>query len=442
VTNATRFDRSHVGNKFEYLEQDNPEFNDIVVNILFSSLASSPNWGSEAMVGYHVIQALSSRFDTEVVTSAGMQPPQGVKTHTVALKFDNPNDVGAGQLLRYEFRQRRVVERLLRAKPFDILHRATPSGYKDSLLRVPSVRLVVGPVLGSTPPPASFSSIYWPHVPHANSLKSLTGRIEHAVARRVFQRFSTLDRLNENAALILVGTELTRRLLPERLHSRCRYITYTGIEHDLFTPPVRRRSSRIPQLLFVGRLVAYKGVELLLRAAAVALRRCRFELKIVGHGTGPEGAYYHGLAAALRLTEAVTFVDGMRREALADLYRAADIYSMPTIEAYGIAVVEAMSSGCAVLVPDYNGPGEVVQPGRGLKVPLKTPEQFIGEYAERIVQLVEDAKLREALGGTAREYVVEHHDWKRVEASLLEIYDDVFSIRASSGNLEDAGAGL
>ena len=359
----------------------------------------------------------------------GMQVPQGVKTHTVALTFDDPNDVGPSQLLRYEFRQRRVVERLLRAKSFDIVHRATPSGYKDSLLRVPSVPLVVGPVLGSYLPPESFDSIYWPHLPYANSLKWLKGRIEQAITRRMFQRFSTLDRLNENAALILVGTELTRRLLPERLHSRCRYITYTGMEHDMFTPPARQRASRMPQLLFVGRLVAYKGVELLLRAAALALRRCRFELKIVGRSDEPSRAYYHGLAAALRLTEAVTFVDGVRREALADLYRAADVYSMPTIEKYGIAVVEAMSCGCAVLVPDYNGPGEIVQPGRGLKVPLETPKQFIEEYAERIVQLVEDAKLREALGGTAREYIVEHHDWKRIEGSLLEIYDYVFSMR-------------
>jgi glycosyltransferase involved in cell wall biosynthesis len=405
------------------------EFNDIVVNILVSSLASSPNWGSEAMVGYHVIQALSTRFHIEAVTSAGMQAPSGVKTHTVALKFDDPNDVGAVDLLWYEFRQRHVIERLLRAKPFDIIHRATPSGYKDSLLRVPSVPLVVGPVLGSNGPPESFRSIYWPDLPHVNSSKSLRDRIKHAVTRRVFQRFSTLDQLNENAALILVGTELTRRLLPERLHSRCRYITYTGVEHELFTPPARRRSSRIPQLLFAGRLVAYKGVELLLRAAALALRRCRFELKIVGRSTGPSRAYYHELAAALRLNEAVTFVDGVRREDLADLYRAADVFAMPTIEAYGIAVVEAMSSGCAVLVPDYNGPGEIVPPGRGLKVPLETPEQFIRDYAERIVELVEDAKLREALGGAAREYIVEYHDWKRVEASLLEIYDEVFSMR-------------
>ena len=106
-----------------------------------------------------------------------------------------------------------------------------PSGYKDSLLRVPSVPLVVGPVLGSNPPPESFRSIYWPRVPDVHSWEWQRGRIEEAVARRVFQ------------------------------------------------------------------------------------------------------------AAALRLTEAVTFVDGVPREALADLYRAADVYSISTIEAYGIALL-------------------------------------------------------------------------------------------------------
>jgi len=159
-----------------------------------------------------------------------MRMPLGVKTHPVALKFDEPNDVGAGQLLRYEFHQRCVVKRLLRAKPFDVVHRATPSGYKDSLLRVPSVPLLVGPVLGSNPPPESFRSIYWPRVPDVHSWEWQRGRIEEAVARRVFP------------------------------------------------------------------------------------------------------------AAALRLTEAVTFVDGVPREALADLYRAADVYSIPTIAAYGIAL--------------------------------------------------------------------------------------------------------
>ncbi len=68
-----------------------------------------------------------------------------------------------------------------------------------------------------------------------------------------------------------------------------------------------------------------------------------------------------------------------------------------------------------------------MQPSTGIKVPLVTPAQFIEEYAERIVQLVEDAKLRIELGEQARECVVRFHDWPAVESSWLTVYDDVLT---------------
>ena len=100
---------------------------------------------------------------------------------------------------------------------------------------------------------------------------------------------------------------------------------------------------------------------------------------------------------------------------------------MPSTETYGIAILEAMSSGCAVLVSDINGPGEIVRPDTGLKVPLNTPDQFIAEYADRIVQMVDDAKLRADLGEAAREHVICEHDWRRIQSRLLEIYDEIFA---------------
>jgi glycosyltransferase involved in cell wall biosynthesis len=116
------------------------------------------------------------------------------------------------------------------------------------------------------------------------------------------------------------------------------------------------------------------------------------------------------------------------------MYRAADVFCMPSIETYGIAILEAMSSGCAVLVADYNGPGEIVRRDTGLKVPLETPEQFINEYAERIVQLVEDERLRREFGERARDHVVRFHDWKSIEASLLKTYNEVFSEQSAAGD--------
>jgi glycosyltransferase involved in cell wall biosynthesis len=361
-----------------------------------------------------------------------MRGPEGVKTHFAGVRFDDPNDVGPAQLLRYEIEQRSIVRRLLKTQRFDAVHRITPSGYKDSLLPVTAVPLVVGPVLGSDAPPPSFDPIFRRRLSPSLSAKSIVARIGNGIARRVFQRSSTLQQLLENAAIVLVGTEVTRRRLPERLKARSRLITYAGVEHDQFTPPSTRRPSRLAQLLFVGRVVPYKGVELLLRAAALACQRCPFELKIVGNGFPPYECYCRELVAGLNLTDVVSFIGAVPREALVELYCAADIFCMPSIETYGVAILEAMSSGCAVVVADANGPGEIVKAGTGVKVPLESPQQFVNEYAERLVQLVGDADLRRELGGAAREHVVRFHDWTHIASALVDLYTEAFTMAGPS----------
>jgi glycosyltransferase involved in cell wall biosynthesis len=231
--------------------------------------------------------------------------------------------------------------------------------------------------------------------------------------------------------MILVGTRTTLEQLPLHLHSRCKLLTYAGVEHHEFRPPLAPRSNRVPQLLFAGRLIAYKGVELLLRAAALAKTACRFELKIVGGGNPTYRKYCHVLAADLGLVDTVEFSDRQPRDKLMELYRAADVFCMPSVETYGIAILEAMSSGCAVLVSDINGPGEIVHSGTGVKVRFEDPDQFIAEYADRIVELVGSVELRRKLGTAAREHVVRHHDWRDIQARLLEIYERLFSQRSA-----------
>jgi len=395
------------------------------LNVLVSALACSPTLGSEALVAYRAIEALGEQFHLEAVTSAGMQTPQRVGTHLIRVGLEEPNDVAPASLLAYELRQRLVVRRLLRNSQFDVLHRVTPSGYKDSLLAIPTIPLILGPLLDSDPPPESFKAIFRPRLTRQLSLRAWRQRIANGLARRIFERCSTSAQLLQRAALILVGTEVTRRKLPEQLRARCRRITYAGVEHDRFTPPVVRYPTKLPQLLFAGRLVPYKGVELLLRAAAIARQRCAFRLAIVGKGFPPYVQYCRELVLNLKLADSVKFVEHVPRNDLAEMYQQADIFCMPSIEKYGIAILEAMSSGCAVLVADANGPGEIVQPGTGMKVSLEEPEQFLHDYADRIVELAEDASLRRQLGEAAREHVIRHHDWTRIGESLREEYAEL-----------------
>ena len=207
---------------------------------------------------------------------------------------------------------------------------------------------------------------------------------------------------------------------------RCVAIPYAGVEHEQFVPARERRASGPVRLLFVGRLVPYKGLELLLRAVAVAVRQCRVCLTILGSGDALYQRFLQNLAGELGIAQAVCFEAPIARVQLSVRYQHADVFCFPTLcDTYGIALLEAMSCGCAVLVSDVAGAGEIVDGANGLKVRPRNPEQFIEQMAEALMMLARDAGLRSRLGAAARRYVLREHDWSRIGERILEIYEEL-----------------
>jgi len=209
------------------------------------------------------------------------------------------------------------------------------------------------------------------------------------------------------AQCILVGTGAALSAVPESWRSKCRSLTYAGVEHDVYLPPDSRPDNAAVRLLFVGRLIPYKGVELLLRALAIAARQHSFHLDIVGAADPAYKGFLWRLSEELglatvpepasrithhasRITHraSIAFLPPRPRAQLIHLYQRADIFCFPTIcDTYGIALLEAMSCGCAALVSDIAGAGEIVNGNNGLKVALRSPEQYIAEYAQKLIEL-------------------------------------------------------
>src|SRR5207302_4198081 len=139
--------------------------------------------------------------------------------------------------------------------------------------------------------------------------------------------------------------------VPRRYRSRCVPVPYSGVEHETFTPPPSRPADGPMQLLYAGRLVAYKGLELLLRAVALARQYCELRLCVVGSGNPNYVAFCGQLVKDLNLTHAVEFRPAVPRTELALLYQQAHVFCFPTLcDTYGVALLEAMSCGCAVIV--------------------------------------------------------------------------------------------
>jgi glycosyltransferase involved in cell wall biosynthesis len=152
-------------------------------------------------------------------------------------------------------------------------------------------------------------------------------------------------------------------------------------------------------LAYVGRLVPEKGVDVLLRGAAVAWNSgCDYRLKIVGDG--PERGRLESLADELQLRVRVAFLGYCDRNSLEKAMQDVSVIVMPSLceEACPVAAIEQMMRGRLVIAAEIGGLDEVV--GRtGLKFPAGDANALAG----CIRKVVDDRLLAGSLGKAARE---------------------------------------
>jgi glycosyltransferase involved in cell wall biosynthesis len=129
-------------------------------------------------------------------------------------------------------------------------------------------------------------------------------------------------------------------------------------ERFIVDPSARRAEN---ELLFVGRLVAKKGLPALLRAMPLILARRPATLLTIA-GFGPEEASLRALARSLGIEDRVCFLGAMPQERLPELYRRAALFVAPFIrdpsgnqEGLPVALMEAIGCGCPVVVGNVAG---------------------------------------------------------------------------------------
>jgi len=180
-----------------------------------------------------------------------------------------------------------------------------------------------------------------------------------------------------------------------------------------------------PFALSVGRLVYYKGLDLLIDAAAKTGQR----VAIIGEG--PLGAELRAHAAASGAADRVVFVGGVTDAELPAWYRAADYFAMPSTgpaEAFGLVQVEAMATERPVINTALaTGVPEVSLDGvTGLTI----PPNDVDALAAAMQTLAADAVLRERLGVAARARALANFSVEQVAARHEAIYEDVLAARA------------
>jgi glycosyltransferase involved in cell wall biosynthesis len=410
------------------------------MKVLLIAEACNPQWTSVPLVGWSHCAALRRVVDAHLVTqirnreailAAGLvegrdftaidseaitRPIRRMGEMLSGGKGKGWTALTAAAAIYYYYFERLLWKQFgkrIAGKEFAVVHRVTPlSPTVPSLLaakcRRAGVPFMLGPLNGGVPWPRQFDALRRREREWLSYLRS---------AYRVLPGYrSTL----KNASAIVAGSTYTLSQIPEKYRHKCFYMPENAIDPERF-PAGRARVARLPlKVVFLGRLVPYKGADMLVEAAAPLVKRGLVNVDILGDG--PEMGSLRGLVERLDLGAGVRLLGWVKHEEVQKHLKEADIFGFPSIREFGGGVVlEAMACGLVPLVVDYAGPAELVTEGCGVRVGLGSRAEIVARVGGALEGLAaEPGRIHALSAGAVRR--AGHLTWDAKAQETVKIY--------------------
>jgi glycosyltransferase involved in cell wall biosynthesis len=177
--------------------------------------------------------------------------------------------------------------------------------------------------------------------------------------------------------------------------------------------------------VFLGRLKARKGVDVLLHALARIPANGKVQMVVVGDGE--ERANLESLSAQLGVADRVQFLGKVTGPAKSYLLQNARFGVIPSRqwESFGLVVLEGYASGLPMIASDMPGLADLIEPEKtGLLVPPESPE-LLAAAIQRL--FTEDALV--ARMSRAAEQVVQQYDWHHIANRHVALYQSLIAGR-------------
>lgn len=402
--------------------------------VLLSAYQCGPGLGSVSQIGWEWYSRLAQKLPVTLVTHIRNRPAlekAGAPLPGTAVVYID-TEWFAGPLYRvaswlfprsehpvflissmdfylYDWVALRTLRRLRKqGAAWDIVHQPTPvSPLAATRLYKLGIPLILGPWNGGLRSPSEYPEIM---------------REESAWVYPIRKLGRWVDRLigsYRNARTILTATLATRAGIPTEFGPKCSDMLENGVDLDVFKPcdwPASPSPERPLEILFVGRLLPFKGVPMLLEASA----RLQFPFRLTIVGTGSEEGPLRILAESLALKEKVVFMGALPLVEVAKQMALAHVFCLPSVrESGGGVLLEAMATARPVIALAYGGPAEIIDDEVGRLIPSTGREPVIGEIAKTLADVFDNPGQWRQRGLAGRQRVEQRYAWPvKIDAAI------------------------
>ncbi len=409
--------------------------------VLLIAESANPEFTSVPLVGWSMAEALLRHTDAHLVTQirndeaisrSGLLTPEQytvIDSESVAKKVYAVNKVlrkiGLGwtattalasvSYLAFERLAWEKFSRALRDGEYDIVHRITPlsptvaSPYFAKKCAALGIPFVLGPLNGGVPWPKGYDSV---RRKEGEWLSYIRGSYKLMPGYRATRQC---------ASAIITGSWATRSQMPDRFEPKCVYIVENAIDPSRFSAREPRALSKPIRAAFIGRLVPYKGADIVIEAGAELMRRGELTLDVFGDG--PKMEALRAQCGSLGVSQSVRLHGWINHTELHAQLGECDVLSFPSIREFGGGVVlEAMAMGLVPIVADYAGPSELVNDTTGFRLPIRPREGLVESLRCVLESIMQDPEQLVAKRRAGLELVEQHFTWDAKAQKVLDVY--------------------
>jgi glycosyltransferase involved in cell wall biosynthesis len=280
--------------------------------------------------------------------------------------------------------------------------------------------VVIGPLNGGMEYPEAF-----------RRERSVLSSFAFTFARWLANFVNVLIPGKRRADVILVANRRTREALPRGITGRIVELVENGVDFSIWQQrSIRKERNDLIQFVFVGRLIDWKALDVVLEAMRRLHGHLPVSLEIIGDG--PMRESWQSLADRLGLSSVVKFSGWLSQEACALRLQQADVLVLPSLfECGGAVVLEAMAVGLPVVATAWGGPTDYLDESCGILVKPQSREALIAGFASAMKTLATSPDLRNRLGQAGYARARQHFDWEGKIDHILEQYN--FAMQSKGG---------